>query len=129
VQLTDRHYENLGLVRALRGAVAHFCIDRARRCPSLSDMSDAIGGGYELGVTIELNEQAYSVNNIVRLRQPFPKARVRSVNGRLKKEPYFGKSIPLAAWLTEPQNPRYSDFREAVLWKLSRVAADLCGVE
>jgi hypothetical protein len=127
VQLTDGgHYENLGLVEALRRRCRLiFCIDAGGDAPPLlSTLSDAMRlAEYELGVTIELNEQGpYSVNNIAPgSGRPFPEGHALArLNGRLTKgTATFGKiKYPLAAGLTEPQNPRgVLILAKAVLWE------------
>jgi hypothetical protein len=127
VQLTDGgHYENLGLVEALRRRCRLiFCIDAGGDAPPLlSTLSDAMRlAEYELGVTIELNAHGpYSVNNIAPgSGRPFPEGHaLAGLNGRLTKgTATFGKiKYPLAAGLTEPQNPRgVLIFAKAVLWE------------
>jgi hypothetical protein len=127
VQLTDGgHYENLGLVEALRRRCRLiFCIDAGGDAPPLlSTLSDAMRlAEYELGVTIELNEQGpYSLNNIAPgSGRPFPEGHALArLNGRLTKgTAAFGKiQYPLAAGLTKPQNPRgVLIFAKAVLWE------------
>ena len=127
VQLTDGgHYENLGLVEALRRRCRLvFCIDAGGDAPPLlSTLSDAMRlAEYELGVTIELNEHGpYSVNNIAPgSGRPFPEGHaLAGLNGRLTKGTVtFGRiKYPLAAGLTESQNPRgVLIFAKAVLWE------------
>jgi hypothetical protein len=127
VQLTDGgHYENLGLVEALRRRCRLiFCIDAGGDSPPLlSTLSDAMRlAEYELGVSIELNEHGpYSVNDITPgSGTPFPEGHAfAGLNGRLTKgTATFGRiKYPLAAGLTEPQNPRgILIFAKAVLWE------------
>ena len=127
VQLTDGgHYENLGLVEALRRRCRLiFCIDAGGDAPPLlSTLSDAMRlAEYELGVTIELNAQGpYSVNNIAPgSGSPFPEGHALArLNDRITKGTVtFGKiNYPLAAGLTEPQNPRgVLIFAKAALWE------------
>jgi hypothetical protein len=127
VQLTDGgHYENLGLVEALRRRCRLiFCIDAGGDAPPLlSTLSDAMRlAEYELGVTIELNEHGpYSVNNIAPgSGKPFPEGHALArLNGRLAKGTVaFGTiKYPMAAGLTKPQNPRgVLIFAKAVLWE------------
>jgi len=127
VQLTDGgHYENLGLVEALRRRCRLvFCIDAGGDAPPLlSTLSDAMRlAEYELGVTIELNEQGpYSVNNIAPgSGRPFPEGHALArLNDRITKGTVtFGRiKYPLAAGLTEPQNARgVLIFAKAVLWE------------
>ena len=78
---------------------------------------------YELGVTIELNEQGpYSVNDIAPgSGKPFPEGHALArLNDRITKGTVtFGRiKYPLAAGLTEPQNARgVLIFAKAVLWE------------
>ena len=123
VQLTDGgHYENLGLVEALRRRCRLiFCIDAGGDAPPLlSTLSDAMRlAEYELGVTIELNEHGpYSVNDITPgSGKPFPEGHAfAGLNGRLTKGTVtFGRiKYPLAAGLTERRGILI--FAKAVLW-------------
>jgi hypothetical protein len=124
VQLTDGgHYENLGLVEALRRRCRLiFCIDAGGDAPPLlSTLSDAMRlAEYELGVTIKLNDDPpYSVNNIAPgSGTPFPTGHALAcLNGRLTKGTVVVGNItyPLAAGLTN----RYGVliFAKAVLWE------------
>ncbi len=127
VQLTDGgHYENLGLVEALRRRCRLiFCIDAGGDAtPLLTTLSDAMRlAEYELGVKIKLNEQGrYSVNNIAPgSGTPFPEGHALArLNSRLTKGTVaFGSvTYPLAAGLTEPQKPYgVLIFAKAVLWE------------
>jgi hypothetical protein len=123
VQLTDGgHYENLGLVEALRRRCRLiFCIDAGGDSPPLlTTLSDAMRlAEYELGVTIELNEHGpYSVNDITPgSGKPFPEGHAfAGLNGRLTKGTVaFGRiKYPLAAGLTERRGILV--FAKAVLW-------------
>ena len=123
VQLTDGgHYENLGLVEALRRRCRLiFCIDAGGDSPPLlTTLSDAMRlAEYELGVTIELNEQGpYSVNDITPgSGKPFPEGHAfAGLNGRLAKRTVaFGRiKYPLAAGLAERRGILI--FAKAVLW-------------
>ncbi len=123
VQLTDGgHYENLGLVEALRRRCRLiFCIDAGGDAPPLlSTLSDAMRlAEYELGVTIELNEQGpHSVNNIAPgSGTPFPEGHALArLNDRLTKGTVtFGTiTYPLAAGL--PERSGVLIFAKAVLW-------------
>ena len=91
--------------------------------PLLTTLSDAMRlAEYELGVTIELNEQGpYSVNDITPgSGKPFPEGHALArLNDRITKGAVaFGRiKYPLAAGLTEPQNARgVLIFAKAVLW-------------
>ena len=127
VQLTDGgHYENLGLVEALRRRCRLiFCVDAGGDTPPLlSTLSEAMRlARYELGVTIELNEDGpYSVNDIAPgSGKPFPQGHALAcLNGRITKGTVaFGRiKYPLAAGLTEPQNSRgVLIFAKSVLWE------------
>jgi hypothetical protein len=127
VQLTDGgHYENLGLVEALRRRCRLiFCIDAGGDSPPLlTTLSDAMRlAEYELGVTIELNDHGpYSVDDITPgSGTPFPERHAfASLNGRLaKRTAAFGRiKYPDAAGLSEPQKPHgILIFAKAVLWE------------
>jgi len=127
VQLTDGgHYENLGLVEALRRRCRLiFCIDAGGDAPPLlSSLSDAMRlAKYELGVTIELNERGqYSVNDLAPgSGRRFPEGHALArLNSRLTNGTVvFGKiSYPPAAGLGSPQTPcGFLIFAKAVLWK------------
>jgi hypothetical protein len=112
VQLTDGgHYENLGLVEALRRRCRLiFCIDAGGDSPPLlTTLSDAMRlAEYELGVTFEFNEHGqYSVNDLAPgSGTPFPEGHALArLNGRLTKGTVAFARIkyPLAAGLTAQQ--------------------------
>jgi hypothetical protein len=127
VQLTDGgHYENLGLVEALRRRCRLiFCIDAGGDAPPLlSSLSDAMRlAKYELGVTIELNEQgSYSVNDLAPgSGRPFPEEHAFAcLNSRITKGTVaFGKiTYPSAAGVTKLPKPYgVLVFAKAVLWE------------
>jgi hypothetical protein len=124
VQLTDGgHYENLGLVEALRRRCRLiFCIDAGGDAPPLlSTLSDAMRlAEYELGVTIRLNDEPpYSVNNIAPgSGTPFPEGHALArLNGRLTKGTVaVGKiTYPQAAGLRKSDGVLI--LAKAVLWE------------
>lgn len=127
VQVTDGgHYENLGLVEALRRRCRLiFCIDAGGDAPPLlSSLSDAMRlAKYELGVKIDLNEQGkYSVDNIAAgSGRQYPEGHALArLNSRVTKGTVaFGRiTYPPAAGLTGFQKPRgILIFAKAVLWE------------
>jgi hypothetical protein len=127
VQVTDGgHYENLGLVEALRRRCRLiFCIDAGGDAPPLlSTLSDAMRlAEYELGVTIKFNERGpYSVNDLAPgSGTPFPEGHAFArLNSRITKGTVAFARIkyPLAAGLASPQKPSgVLIFAKALLWK------------
>jgi hypothetical protein len=124
VQVTDgSHYENLGLVEALRRRCRLiFCIDGGGDAPPLlSGLSDAMRlAEYELGVTITLNTQGrYSVDNIApgSGKQFAEGHALASLNSRLTKGTVAVGRItyPPAAGLEERDGVLI--FAKAVLWE------------
>jgi hypothetical protein len=125
VQVTDGgHYENLGLVEALRRRCRLiFCVDGGGDTPPLlSGLSEAMRlAEYELGVTIALNTKGrYSVDKVAPgSGTPFPEGHaLATLNSRLSRGTVaVGRIIyPAAAGLTK--NPHgVLIFSKAVLWE------------
>ena len=125
VQVTDGgHYENLGLVEALRRRCRLvFCIDGGGdNPPLLTGLADAMRlAEYELGVNITLDEYGdYAVGNITPgSGRPFADGHaLASLNNRLTKGTVAAGRItyPAAAGLL-PQRHGVLIFAKAVLWE------------
>ncbi len=124
VQVTDGgHYENLGLVEALRRRCRLiFCIDGGGDTPPLlSSLGDAMRlAEYELGVTITFNKNDdYAVDNVApgSGRQFGEGHALASLNSRLTKGTVVAGLItyPPAAGLPNPTGVLI--FAKAVLWE------------
>ncbi len=123
VQLTDGgHYENLGLVEALRRRCRLiFCIDGGGDTPPLlSGLGDALRlAEYELGVVVTLDTNGdYAVDNVAPgSGRPFGEGHaLASLNSRLTKGTVVAGRItyPPAAGLDDCQGVLI--FAKAVLW-------------
>jgi hypothetical protein len=126
VQVTDGgHYENLGLVEALRRrSRLIFCIDGGGDTPPLlSGLADAMRlAEYELGVTITFSTVgAYSVDSVAPgSGTPFEKGHALfGLNSRLTKGTVAAGTItyPRAAGLTTEERHGVLIFAKAVLWE------------
>lgn len=126
VQVTDGgHYENLGLVEALRRrARLIFCVDGGGDAPPLTGgLADAMRlAEYELGVTITLDTDGpYSVANIAPgSGTAFGEGHaLASLNKRLTKGMVVAGRItyPAAAGLDEDQSEGVLIFAKAVVWE------------
>jgi hypothetical protein len=126
VQVTDGgHYENLGLVEALRRrARLIFCVDGGGDAPPLAGgLTDAMRlAEYELGVTITLDTVGpYSVDNIAPgSGAPFgDEHALASLNKRLTKGMVVAGKItyPPAAGLEGDQSNGVLVFAKAVVWE------------
>jgi hypothetical protein len=124
VQVTDGgHYENLGLVEALRRRCRLiFCIDGGGDTPPLlSGLSDALRlAEYELGVTIKLRTSGpFAVDNVAPgSGTPFPNGHALAcLNSRLTKGTVVAGTItyPRVAGLEEREGLLI--FAKAVVWE------------
>lgn len=125
VQVTDGgHYENLGLVEALRRRCRLiYCIDSGLDTPLLSGLADAIRlAKFELGVDITLDETGeYNTNNLVPgSGSQFPDAHeFHDLNRRITAGTIIrGKIIyPRAAGLPDESKTGWLIVAKAVLWR------------
>jgi hypothetical protein len=127
VQVTDGgHYENLGLVEALRRRCRLiYCIDGGGDTPPLlSGLADAIRlAKFELGVEITLDKGGpYGVENVAPgSGEPFPEGHAfRSLNDRITKDAVIRGKItyPAAAGLGGAKaSTGYLIVAKAVLWR------------
>lgn len=127
VQVTDGgHYENLGLVEALRRRCRLiFCVDAGGDAPPLlSSLSDAMRlAEYELGVTIDLNKHGkFSIKDLAPgSGKHYPEDdALASLNSRITSGTvaYGTINYPSAAGLVSPQRRTGTlIFAKAVLWE------------
>lgn len=124
VQLSDGgHYENLGLVEALRRRCRLiFCVDGGGDTPPLlSGLGDAMRlAEYELGVEITLDNRGdYAVDNIAPgSGKPFPQGHALvCLNNRLTSGTVVAGSIAYPAAAGLPDSRGTLIFAKAVLWQ------------
>ena len=137
VQLSDGgHYENLGLVEALRRRCRLiFCIDGGGDTPPLlSGLGDAMRlAEYELGVEITLDNRGdYAVDNIAPgSGKPFTQGHALAcLNSRLTSGTVVAGTISYPAAAGLPGQPRHADLRQSCsVAGLSGMVAHLCRVQ
>lgn len=124
VQITDGgHYENLGLVEALRRRCRLiFCFDGGGDAPPLlSGLADAMRlAEYELGVTITFDSADYPLNHLAPGSGKLPDGHaLKSLQSRVTKKTVAVGTIkyPPASGLPEDDREGVLIFAKAVLWQ------------